>query len=84
MFCFRIKQIMQGILAWFVVFTLRHQKEIVVAVEEKALRDYWTRSSSDFIGNKDVFCQGAMKIETKTGKNDCFQNIYSTLNEVVL
>lgn len=75
---------MQGILAWFVVFTLRHQKEIVVAAEEKALHPYWTRSSSDFIGNKYVFCQGAMKIESKTGKNYSIKNIYGTLNEVVL
>lgn len=61
MFCFTIKQITQGALAWFVVFTMTDQKKIVVAVEGKSLCAYRTRSSCDFIGNKDVFCQGATK-----------------------
>lgn len=35
MFWFRIKQTMQGVWAGFVVFTLRDQTEIVVAVKGK-------------------------------------------------
>lgn len=55
MFWFRIKQTMPSVLAGFVVFTLRDQTEIVVAVEGKALHAYQTRSPYGLIGNKDGF-----------------------------
>ncbi|KAM6263625.1 uncharacterized protein M6G45_005337 isoform 1-T3 [Spheniscus humboldti] len=52
---------MMGPSLWLLQTELEDQKEIVVAVEGKSLRAYRTRSSCDFIGNKDVLCQGATK-----------------------
>lgn len=46
---------MQDVWAGFVVFTLRDQTSIVVAVKGKALRAYQTRSSYGLIGKKDGF-----------------------------
>lgn len=55
MFWFRIKQIMKDVWTGFVVFTLRGQTAIVVAVKGKALHAYQTRSFYGLIGNKNGF-----------------------------
>lgn len=54
-FWFRIKQTMQDVWTGFVVFTLRDQPAIMVAVKGKSLHVYQTRSSYGLIGNKDGF-----------------------------
>lgn len=66
---------MQDVWAGFVVFTLRDQTSIVVAVKGKALRAYQTRSSHGLIGKKDGFVKELWRPDSNTGKKKPFQNI---------
>lgn len=65
---------MQDVWTGFVVFTLRDQPEIVVAVKGKALHVYQTRSSYGLRGNQDGFVKELWR-QSNTGKKEPFQNI---------